>query len=160
MSSKDKKLFTVLGEVQLVEGRRKFVPKSSDYLRDIVARLPLGKIVSCTFSERVPTRSEAQLDYHWVLIGLMAEHTGDTKDELHDAVMRIKFGTKLVRIGGHTVQVRKSISNIGKMTVSEVAELINYDLELCGMMDIHVPTSEELGYISNYSPIRREKVEH
>lgn len=164
MSATDKKLFSVLGEVMLVDGRKKFVPKSTGYLQTLMASMPIGKKLTCTFYDRVPTRSESQLDYHWVLMGIIAEHTGDTKEELHDAIMRIKFGTKLVRLAGHMVQVRKSISNSGRMTVAEVADLIMYDLEVCQKLDIHVPTPEELGYISNYggygsplTPVRREK---
>lgn len=163
MSFKDKKLFTVLGQVTLVDGRKEFIPSSTGYLQTLMAGMPVGKRLTCTFYDRVPTRSEAQLHYHWVLMGIIAEHTGDTKEELHDAILRIKFGTKLVRLAGHTVQVRKSISNGGRMTVAEVAELIMYDLEICQKLDIHVPTPEELGYISNYggygsplTPVKRE----
>lgn len=164
MSSKDKKLFSVLGEVMIVDGRKRFVPKSKDFLNTLIAGVSVGKKLLCTFYDRVPTRSEAQLDYHWLLMGLISEHTGDTKEELHDAVMRIKFGTKLIRLAGQNVQVRRSISDSGRMTVAEVAELIMYDLEVCERLDINVPTPEELGYISNYggygaplTPVKREK---
>lgn len=163
MTSKDKKLFSVLGEVSLIEGHKRFVPTSKEFLASMMAGIPIGKKLTCTFSEKIPTRSEAQLHYHWVLLTLISDYTGDTKEELHDAIMRIKFGTKLIRLAGHSVQVRKSISNMGRMTVSQVAELINFDLEVCQKLDIHVPTMEELGYVSNnggymspLTPVRKE----
>jgi hypothetical protein len=164
MSSKtNRKIFSVLGQVSLADGRKRFVPHSIDFLNTCISSLPLGKGILCTFYDHVPTRSEQQLDYHWVLVSLMAEHTGYTKEELHDAIMRMKFGTKVIQLAGHSVMVRKSISNTGGMTVAEVAELITFDLELCGRLSIHVPTPEELGYISNrggyasLTPVRKEK---
>jgi len=161
-SSKDKKLFTILGSIILTEGKKKFIPTSVDYFNTLISSLPIGKKLSCTFSDRVPKRSEAQLAYHWVLVGLIADHTGDTREELHDAVMRIKFGTKTISLTGRDVEVRRSISNAGRMTVSDVVELITFDLEVCQSLDIHVPTPEELGYVSNHggyrtlTPVRRE----
>lgn len=100
-----------------------------------------------TISEWDAIRSPAQLAYHWVLMKYLAEWSGFTKEEMHDAVMRLKFGEKEITLGGKTVRVRKSIAESGKLKKFEVQELIEYDLELCAENDIKVPTREELGYL-------------
>ena len=120
-----------------------------------VSRLAVGKSVSCTFSESVATRSSAQLAYHYVLMKYLSDETGYTKEEVHDAIMRLKFGTKMVRLGDKTVEVRKSVSDAAKLPKHEMVGLIEFDLETCASLGIHVPTPEQLGYISNSSPYHR-----
>lgn len=145
-----KEIFTVIGKMQLTEGKHRFIPNSPSYLADRLSRISLGKEISCMFSEHVPTRSEAQLAYHWVLVHYIAEHCGYTDEEIHDAIMRLKFGTKNVIIGNRKVEVRKSISNKARLPKYMAIELISYDLQLCEELKIKVPTAQELGYISNY----------
>ncbi len=82
-----KEVFTVLGEVKEVDGRKRFIPISADYLKDQLARLPAGKKISATFSEYRALRSNPQLRYHFVLCGYISAHTGYTKREVHDALL-------------------------------------------------------------------------
>jgi hypothetical protein len=149
-----KEIFTVLGTIQRVEDRHRFIPNSPGHMSACVSRIPLGKPVSCTFYDQIPTRSEGQLAYHWVLMGHIATHTGYTKDEVHDAIMRKKFGTKKIKLAGMEIEVRKSVSDKARFPKSDMVELISYDREICDRLEIVVPTAEELGYISNYSPMR------
>lgn len=148
-----KEIFTVIGEIQLIDNRHRFVPKSPAFMAANVSRLPIGKKLSCTFYEDVPTRSEGQLAYHWVLMGYIAEHTGFTKDEVHEAVMIKKFGTKKIKLAGEVFVVRRSISNKARFPKPDMVELIMKDLEICNKLEIVVPTAEELGYVTD-SPIR------
>ena len=106
-----KELFTVLGQVRLVDGKKRFVPSSTDHLASLMARLPIGKLISCTFFDKVPTRSAGQLAYHWVLVTYIADYTGDCPEEMHDAIMREKFGTKKIKLKDKVHEVRRSISN-------------------------------------------------
>jgi len=140
-------LFSVAGEVMAVDGRRRFVPKSTPHLNACIGRVPLGRKVRATFSEYVYMRSESQLGYHWVLVGYVAEHTGHTKEEVHDAIMRIVFGEKQIELAGRKVAIRKSMAEGGGLTKAECVEVIDYDLDLCHRLDIIVPTREELGYL-------------
>lgn len=94
-------------------------------------------------------RSDSQLRYHFVLVGYLAEHCGYTVEEMHDALMRIVFGEKQVKIGDQTVMVRKSISEKGDLMKSECVELIERDLSFCEELEIIVPTPQELGYLPN-----------
>lgn len=141
-----KEIFTCLGSIAEHYGEKLFLPKSVKYLEDNLKRLPVGKEVTCTFYEHKATRSNQQLRYHMVLCGYIAEYTGYSVPECHDAVMRIVFGTKIISLGGMNVQVRQSISDSAKMKKEDVVSLISYDLELCGRLDINVPSAESLGY--------------
>lgn len=145
-------LFTAHGVIGMVDGKKKFIPKSPAYVRDQMSKLQVGKNASMTLSETKAIRSPAQLAYHWVLMGYIAEYTGNTKEEMHDAIMRIKFGEKEVRIGNYKVRVRKSVSDEARMAKFDMVDLISFDLELCADLEIRVPTAEELGYIPNTKP--------
>lgn len=142
-----KELFTVLGQILIVDGKKRFVPYSRHHLDVCIWRLAAEKKVTVTFYETKTMRSKDQLKYHFVLMGYLAQHTGYTREEMHDAIMRIKFGEKSIKLGVHTVKVRKSMSDGGDLSKSDVVELIEYDLELCADMDIRVPSKKELGYL-------------
>lgn len=145
----NKELFTIIGQFKEVDGEHRFVPSSPTYFRTASRRAPLGKPVAVTFSTKVPTRSQAQLRYHWVLVGYIAEHTGYTKEEVSDLVLRNKFGVKTITINGLSSQVRQSISEIARFPKMQMMELIEYDLEIARELGVHVPTMEELGFIPN-----------
>jgi hypothetical protein len=153
MARTRKEIFTVAGQIESVkteEGftRHTFLPDSQRYMRDNLNRVPLKKRIWCTFFEEVAMRSQQQLAYHFVLMGYLADHCGTSKNEMHDAIMRAKFGTKKIKIGDLVIEVRKSLSNEAKMPKYDVVELIEFDLKLCGDLEIRVPSREELGYDS------------
>jgi hypothetical protein len=145
-----KELFTALGRVRIVDGRKKLELKSPSYFQHQISKVEAEKDVSVVISTKTPTRNEAQLAYYWVLLGFLAEHCGNvSKEEAHDALMRAKFGTKRVQIGNIVQEVRRSISDRAKMSKSDAVELISFAKECCDDLGIVVPTGEELGYISN-----------
>lgn len=108
-----------------------------------------GDVGTMTLTLKKPTRSEAQLRYYAVVVGLIADYTGNTWEEMHDCLMILKFGTKKVKLGKETVNVRKSISNGAKFGKIQMIELIEFALEKCFDLEINVPTKQELGYIDN-----------
>lgn len=153
--AKRTELFTILGEFKEVVNpengykEARFVPKSTKHFRTMSAGAPKNKLIAATFYDTVTSRSRNQVAYHFVLLGYIAKYTGYTVDELHDAVMRIVFGEKVVKLNGREVTVRKSLSTTANLPKYEAVELIEYDLELCKQLEIKVPTKEELGYISD-----------
>lgn len=155
--TKRTELFTILGEFQDVVNQQtgqpetRFVPKSTKHFRTLSRKAPKNKLVAATFYDHVTSRSRNQVAYHFVLLKYLADHTGYTTDELHDAIMRIVFGTKVVEINGRKVEVRKSLSNTANLPKYEAVELIEYDLELCKQLNVNVPTPEELGYVTESS---------
>lgn len=144
---KKRVLFTVLGTVAMVEGRKRFVPFSIHHLNACISRYAVGKKVSATFSEIRFMRSDAQLRYHRVLVAYIAEHVGHTPDEVHDAIMRRVFGEKEIELAGVKTMVRKSLADEGDVMKNEAVELIDFDLNLCAEYGIVVPSAEELGYL-------------
>lgn len=149
-----KAAFTILGRIEsitkMVNGqevpRKAFIPDSPAHLQSELAGMNNGPC-AITFETKIPTRSESQLAYHMVLMGYIARHTGYSKSEVHDAVMRAKFGTKRIQIGTIIEHVRRSVGEWARFPLDDMAELISYDLEICEDLDIRVPTKAELGYI-------------
>jgi hypothetical protein len=153
-STTNKKIFSCIGEFRDLDGRRKFVPDSAPYYVDRCSKMPLNKKFSCDFTTKIPTRSEAQLDYHWVLCNYISEHTGFTDREVHDFMMRKVFGTKIIKIGNYQTEVRESISDRAKLPKYMAVDLITADLELCQELEIVVPTPESLGYQTTKEKIK------
>lgn len=146
-SKKPVELFSVLGQVVLDGGKKRFAFNSPGMYFTSLNRLAPGKQYRVTFNEDVFSRSHSQLAYHWVLLGLISDHSGHSKEELHDVVMRAKFGTKKIKIAGIEQEVRKSISNSANMKMADAVELITFDLEICAKLDIFVPSMADLGYL-------------
>lgn len=142
-----RELFTILGEIKVIDEKKHFVPFSRHHMDVCIWRLPVDKKVTVTFTETKTIRSKEQLRYHFVLMGYLAQYTGYTREEIHDAVMRIHFGEKAVILGDKRTMVRKSMGDGGGLSKAEVVELIEYDLSLCDKFEIRVPTPRELGYV-------------
>lgn len=145
-----RELFTVIGEMKIVDGKKRFVADSPKHLSAEQNRIPFNKKIAVTFSEHIPTRSRDQLAYHMVLIGYISEYTGHSKKEMHDFVMRVVFGEKEIALGGIKRKVRASVADDAKMPMAQMSFLIRSDLALCKKLDIEVPSAKELGYISNH----------
>lgn len=146
---KRKEIFTVLGKCQIVNEKRRFVPYSSAYLNQKMSSLPLDKELELKMSVAVASRSKSQLAYHWVLVGLISDYSGYTEAEIHDWIVRAKFGTKKIKLGELTMEVRRSISDMGNMSNQEATELIDFDQRLCQSLNIHIPSMSELGYLTD-----------
>lgn len=140
--------FTAIGTV-VFDTKKRIALKSPAYYQQCVDRLPAGQEVTVTVSTKKATRSEQQLRYYWVLMGLLSDHTGHEPEELHDYTMRAVFGSKLIVLNGKALHVRKSISNAAMMPKYEAQRVLEYVLELCADLGVHVPTLEELGYLPN-----------
>lgn len=144
-----KELFTVIGVVQTVDGSKKFVFNSPGHYMQQIKKAPEGKQLAVTFYENKGTRSRSQLAYYHVLVQYIADECGYTHEECHDALMRLKFGTKTIEFAGKSVEVRRSVSDASRMPTSDMVELITYALEVCDELGLHVPTAAELGYLPN-----------
>lgn len=142
-----KEIFHVLGKAQFVEGKKRFVAYSPAFLNQKIDSLPLDKELELKFSVHKASRTRSQLAYYWVLIGLLCTYNGDTEKDMHDFILRAKFGTKKMTLGKITQEVRRSMSDTGDLTVSEVVELIDYTQNLCRELNIHIPDAKSLGYL-------------
>jgi hypothetical protein len=156
MRNSKKEQFSVVGEFHqstrinkngVEVPQKKFAFASPEFYFQECNKQPVGRKYSVIFTTDLPTRSDQQLRYHWILCDYLAKHCGYSKDEVHDVVMRQKFGTRKIKIGNVIQEVRKSISNNAKMSKSDVVFLIDYDLQLCQELEINIPSMAELGYL-------------
>jgi len=154
MATTNKECFVIIGEFRDQEGRRRFCPDSPAYYNDRSSKQPLNKKYTVTFSTKIPTRSQSQLAYHFVLCEYISEHTGFTVSETHELLMHEKWGTKLIKIGKYSQSVRESVADIAKFPLPKMVEQITFDLSVCADLEIRVPTKKELGYV-----VEDEKIE-
>ena len=147
MATTNKECFAIIGEFRDQEGRRRFCPDSPAYYNDRSAKQPLNKKYTVSFSTKIPTRSQSQLAYHFVLCEYISEHTGFTVSETHELLMREKWGVKKITIGKITQEVRESIADIAKFPLPKMVEQITFDLSVCADLEIRVPSKKELGYV-------------
>lgn len=142
-----KPVFTALAETRIVEGRHRLAMKSPEHFQAQINKLPIGKTYGVAVEEYKSTRSSQQLAYYWVLLSYLADYSGHEKEELHDAIMRQKFGTKKIVMGPIAQEVRRSISDAARFPKGEMVDLITDVLEICKTVGVAVPTREELGYL-------------
>ena len=147
MATTNKEYFAIIGEFRDQEGRRRFCPDSPAYYNDRSSKQPLSKKYTVSFSTKIPTRSQSQLAYHFVLCEYISEHTGFTVSETHELLMREKWGTKLIKIGKYSQSVRESVADIAKFPLPKMVEQITFDLSVCADLEIRVPSKKELGYV-------------
>jgi hypothetical protein len=152
MATTEKEFFSVQGKFADADGQRRFIPASIPYYRQCCSKMPLDKQFTVKFTSKVGSRSANQLKYYWVLLGLISDYNGNTPEELHDFVMRAKFGTKTITLGKISQEVRRSMSESARMPTSDCVELITFVLDICRDLEINIPSMEELGYISNDKP--------
>lgn len=142
-----KKVFTAIAYIVMDRGKKKLQLNSSAHWQMEINKLWPGKKYAITVEEYKPARSKEQLAYYWVLLGYLADYSGHTSEELHDAIMRRKFGTKKIKVGNLEEEVRKSIADTARFPKSDMVELISEALNLCSQLEIRVPTKQELGYL-------------
>jgi len=151
MSSKliEKDAFTF--EVTEKNGEKHIKIVATDYYRHwLKFKTKVGDKGTMYLTFLKPSRSSNQLRYYFVLVGLLADSLGYTRDELHDVLVSIKFGTKKIKVFGKEVEVRKSISDASKFPTADMIDLISFTQEKCFENDVVVPSAESLGYISNH----------
>lgn len=117
------------------------------YQHFLNTKTKVGDFGTMQITFKKPSRTDSQLRYYAVIVGLLATHTGYTWDEMHEALMIIKWGTKEVKIGEQSVRVRKSISNRARFPKDWMSEQIEFTLEKAMEYEINIPSREELGYL-------------
>jgi len=63
--------------------------------------------------------------------------------------MRLKWGTKELRIGSRTIEVRRLVNNDACFPEGDMVEQIEYALNIVVEFGVEVPTRESLGYGPN-----------
>lgn len=131
-----------------VKSENKGIKFKSDHQRGLwLTRLSQldGKEFVLSIDERKPKRSERQNAYLWLYIGLIADETGYTKDEVH-SLMKGKFLTREIKeVMGQKVRITKSTTELSKSEFSE------YIMEISAFCGIEPPNTDEFfGYELGY----------
>lgn len=72
-----------------------------------------GKAVAVKFSRPMSTRSKSANAYYWgVCLTLIAESTGHTTEEVHQAVKELFLPRRFVRLGHNEIEVAKSTTEL------------------------------------------------
>lgn len=118
--------------------------RQEDFWRQRLSQLD-GKEFVLSIDERKPKRSERQNAYLWLYIGLIADETGYTKDEVH-SLMKGKFLTREIKeVMGQKVRITKSTTDLTK------SEFSDYIQEIEAFTGIQSPNTDEFfGYELGY----------
>ncbi len=123
---------------------------ATDYYQHFLkTKCKIGDKGTMFLTLKKPTRSESQLRYYWVVVGLLANDCGYTSEELHEWLMISCFGTQKVTVNGITKEVRKSIAKSARISKLDMMTLLDFALEKCFEMNVIVPSAQSLGYIRN-----------
>lgn len=137
-------------EIVLEKGEKRAKINASNYYRHFInTKTKVGDNGTMHFTVKKPTRSGAQLRYYGVIVGLIAEFTGYTWEEVHDWMMVLKWGTMEVTIADTTVHSRLSVSDVAKFPKWKMVEQIAFAEETAHELNIKIPSREEMGYIEN-----------
>lgn len=82
-------------------------------LIDSYVRTREGKAVTVKYSRPVSTRSGSQNRYYWgACLSLIADETGHTPEEVHDAVKELFLPRRFIQLGNNEVEVVKSTADL------------------------------------------------
>lgn len=124
----------------IVKAENKGIKFKSDHQRGLwlqrLAQLD-GKEFSLTIDERKPKRSTQQNAFLWLYIGLIADETGYTKDELATLFKGKFLSREIKEVMGQKVRITKSTTDLSKSEFSE------YIMEIEAFTGIQSPNTDE-----------------
>lgn len=93
-------------------------PKFDEYLQT----LPDKVFIVVKSAKEREIRSNEQNRYYWgVVVELISEHTGYTKDEVHE-ILKALFLSRPIEIGGKEVLISKSTASLNTKEMEEYLE--------------------------------------
>lgn len=84
-----------------------------------LSRIPCDEVMELALRPYKPTRSDRQNRRYWKLLELVAQHTGQDKDEIHEAFKAKFLGNQETTIGGETITHQRSSA---RLMVKDFAE--------------------------------------
>lgn len=84
-----------------------------------------GQDVRVWVTKDTRTRTPKQNRYYWgVVIKMLADHTGYTKEEMHEAMKNTYLGRRFIEFNGKEVELSKSTKDIDTKEMSEYTERV------------------------------------
>lgn len=116
-----------------------------DKVRDIVSRLDPSKPWSVEIKPYRKARTNDQIRYYWgVIVTLLADETGATKDEMHEFLMMEYFGFEEYEIfGKRKLRPVRTLSSPDLLPRSEMSNLFDYCIYFAAQQGILIPYPNE-----------------
>lgn len=127
-------------KVNLETGEWEGLPKRK--FRQEVARVFGGCSIEIVIHRKKKHRSIQQNRYYWLIVTMMADHTGFTKDEMH-GVLRCRFlkAEKVNESSGLVYEYTKSTTELSTVEYEEYLEQVrNFGIE---EFDMRIPMPNE-----------------
>lgn len=102
-------------------GKKKLELASEIYFNHCVNKFREGERVTLQVTNKKPRRTIQQNSFWWAYLTIASQETGHTPEELHEWAKTACMPTRIVKIMGDPVRMKKSTT---ELTVTEFSELI------------------------------------
>jgi hypothetical protein len=129
---------------------------------ELYSDLLKGRLANCRvqleIDRKKTPRSQQQSAYLFAAVyPPIAEHTGYSVPEVHEACKRMFIPDRHMTLGQGTVTIAGSTA---RFTTGEMVEYIDRVIALAGELGVHVMPPSEAGFISNTAPAVTNHVDH
>lgn len=148
---------TFSGKIFSVNGKKEWKPESELWLKHELQKYNVGDKVTMMLTNRKPKRTEAQNNYYWLYIHLVATETGNNADDLHSLFKGKFLGSQIVEVMGEKVRRTRSTTDLS------VGEFIDYIIKIEAFTEIQAPPTESFGlaplksYMTPLTPVLEEQ---
>lgn len=102
-------------------GKKKLELASEIYFNHCVNKFKEGERVTLQVTNKRPRRTQNQNSFWWAYLTIASQETGHTPEELHEWAKTACMPTRIMKIMGDPVRMKKSTT---QLTVNEFSELI------------------------------------
>jgi hypothetical protein len=88
-----------------------------------------------------PKRSSTQNNYYWTYLGVIAQDTGDTANDLHEFFKRKLLPPQFIKVRGEEMKIPASTTDLDKGQFTEYLDRI------CALTNIPLPDPIAAGYL-------------
>jgi hypothetical protein len=99
--------------------------------------------------EDKPTRSNQQLRYYWLFLGIIERETGQNADEVHEWAKRKFLPPRFITVNGEEMKIAGSTKDLSKADYGDYLDRISAET------GVPLPDPEAAGFITNYEPIEK-----
>lgn len=110
--------------------RKKLKMNSDLYYNHAIQKYKVGEKVTVQITNKKSLRTRSQNNFWWAYLTIASVETGHTPEELHEWAKTACMPTRIVKIMGDPVRMKKSTT---ELTVNEFSELIEKFAEKTGI---------------------------
>lgn len=117
----------------------KLVPDNQKAWLDYLLSVDKKKLV-VTIERETGVRSISQHRYYWACLEVIANHTGNHSNELHELFKRLFLPPKFIKVLGKEIKIPSSTTNLNKSEFTEYMMKIEAEV---ASMGITLPKPDE-----------------